>query len=153
MAGYWELPEETAKCLKPGLLPGERVLHTGDLFRMDEEGFLYFVARKDDIIKCRGEKVSPKEIENVLYSLDGILEAAVFGVPDRILGQAIKACVSLEHGSKLTEKDIMRHCARHLESFMLPKHVEIRDSLPKTVTGKISKKELTAPHTTEGVHA
>ena len=80
MKGYWELPEETEEKLKPGPFPGEKVLYTGDLFRMDEEGYLYFFGRKDDIIKTRGEKVSPKEVEDVLYSLPGIAEAAVIGV-------------------------------------------------------------------------
>jgi long-chain acyl-CoA synthetase len=139
MLGYWELPEETAKVLKPGLLPGERVLYTGDLFKMDEEGFLYFVGRKDDIIKCRGEKVSPKEIENVLYGLEGVLEAAVVGVPDGILGQAIKAFVVLKEGVSLSEKDILRHCSKNLEDFMVPKYVELVETLPKTESGKIRK--------------
>ncbi len=142
MLGYWELPEETAACLKPGHYPGERVLHTGDLFRTDEEGFLYFVARKDDIIKSRGEKVSPREVENVLYAIEGVLEAAVIGVEDQILGQAVKAFVALELGAKLTEKEILRHCSLHLENFMVPKQVAILPSLPKTATGKIRKKDL-----------
>ncbi|MGC2371860.1 MAG: AMP-binding protein, partial [Candidatus Sulfotelmatobacter sp.] len=81
MKGYWELPEETDRCLKAGPLPGEKVLYSGDLFRADEEGYLYFVGRKDDIIKTRGEKVSPREVEDVLYALEGIAEAAVIGVP------------------------------------------------------------------------
>ncbi|MBN8921274.1 MAG: AMP-binding protein, partial [Rhizobiales bacterium] len=84
MKGYWENAEATDKALKAGPFPWEKVLHTGDLFRTDEDGFLYFVGRKDDIIKTRGEKVSPKEVENVLYSLPGISEAAVIGVPDLI---------------------------------------------------------------------
>ena len=75
------------------------MLHTGDLFRTDADGFLYFVGRKDDIIKSRGEKVSPKEVENVLYALPGIREAAVVGVPDPVLGMAIKAVVALEPGA------------------------------------------------------
>ncbi len=143
MLGYWEMPEATAKCLKQGAYPGERLLYTGDLFRMDDEGFFYFVARKDDIIKCKGEKVSPKEVENVLYSLDGIVEAAVIGVPDEIFGQAVKAFVSLEKESSLTPKDILKYCSEHLENYMIPKYIEIMDSLPKTPTGKISKKTLT----------
>jgi long-chain acyl-CoA synthetase len=143
MMGYWEMPDETEKCLRPGRYPGEMVLHTGDLFRMDEEGYLYFVARKDDIIKCKGEKVSPKEIENVIYSIDGIIEAAVIGVPDEISGQAIKAFIVPENESRLTEKDILLHCSRHLENHMIPKYVVIRNSLPKTATGKISKSLLT----------
>ncbi len=80
MAGYWNLPEETERALRPGPIPGERLLYTGDLFKTDEEGFLYFIARKDDVIKVAGERVSPKEIENVLYELDDISEAAVIGV-------------------------------------------------------------------------
>jgi len=143
MKGYWELPGETDKVLKPGPLPGEKVLYTGDLFKMDHEGYLYFVGRKDDIIKSRGEKVSPKEIEDVLYALDGIAEAAVVGVPDPVLGQAIKAVVTRRAGACLTQQDILRHCAQHLEDFMVPKFVEFRESLPKTSSGKISRRELT----------
>jgi acyl-CoA synthetase (AMP-forming)/AMP-acid ligase II len=142
MAGYWNLPEETARVLKPGRIPGERVLRTGDLFKMDEDGFLYFVSRKDDILKISGERVSPKEIENALYEIEDILEAAVVGVDDEISGQAIKAVVVLKKGSLLTEKDIIRLCARTLENYMVPKYVEIRDKLPKSSHGKIAKKEL-----------
>lgn len=142
MKGYWELPEATDRMLRPGPYPWEKVLYTGDLFKMDEEGFLYFVSRKDDIIKSRGEKVSPKEIENVLYELDGIVEAAVVGVPDEVLGESIKAYVVLKEGSTLSPNDILAHCAKHLEDFMIPQHVELRTSLPKTSTGKITKKGL-----------
>jgi acyl-coenzyme A synthetase/AMP-(fatty) acid ligase len=115
------------------------VLHTGDLFRADKEGFLFFVARKDDIIKTRGEKVSPKEIENVLYALPGVHEAAVIGMPDPILGAAIKAVI-VASDLTLSEQDVIRHCARHLEDFMVPKLVEFRDALPKTDSGKISRR-------------
>ena len=142
MKGYWELPEETARRLRPGLLPGESVLYTGDLFRTDEQGYLTFVGRKDDIIKSRGEKVSPREVENVLCSHPEIVEAAVIGVPDAILGQAIRAVVALRNGSQLTEKEMLRHCAERLEDFMVPKTVEIRASLPKTSNGKIDKRQL-----------
>jgi acyl-coenzyme A synthetase/AMP-(fatty) acid ligase len=128
--------------LKPGLYPGEKVLYTGDLFKMDEEGYLYFVARKDDMIKTAGEKVSPKEVENVLYDIDDVLEAGVVAVPDELLGNAIKAVVALTKDSKLTEKSIILHCSKHLEDFMVPKYIEIREQLPKTSSGKISKKDL-----------
>jgi long-chain acyl-CoA synthetase len=140
MKGYWENPEATDRALKPGPFPWEKVLYTGDLFRTDADGFLYFVGRKDDIIKSRGEKVSPKEVENVLYALPGIREAAVVGAPDPILGMAIKAVVALAPGSNLTEQNIIRHCAKHLEDFMVPKLVEFRDELPKTDSGKISRR-------------
>ncbi|MCY2954886.1 MAG: AMP-binding protein [Planctomycetota bacterium] len=142
MKGYWERPEETERVLRPGPLPYERVFYTGDLFWMDEEGYLYFVGRKDDIIKSRGEKVSPKEVENVLHSLEGVAEAAVIGVPDPVLGQAIKAVLVRKNGVELTTTDVMRHCRNRLEDFMVPKHVEFRDSMPRTSTGKINKREL-----------
>jgi long-chain acyl-CoA synthetase len=142
MKGYWELPEETARMLRPGRYPWERVLYTGDLFRMDAEGFLYFVSRKDDIIKSRGEKVSPKEVEHAIYELPDVLETAVVGIADEVLGEAIKAYVVLKQGSALTAKEITAHCMRTLEDFMVPKVIELRDALPKTASGKITKKGL-----------
>lgn len=142
MRGYWNDPERSAIRFRSGTL-GDRLCYTGDLFRMDEAGYLYFVARKDDIIKSRGEKVSPKEVENVLYARSGIREAAVIGVPDSIMGQAVKAFVVLENGLQLTEVDILNHCRQHLEDFMVPKWVEFRTELPKTSTGKIKKTDLT----------
>ena len=142
MIGYWDKPDATAACIKPGPYPGERMLYTGDLFKMDDEGYLYFVARKDDIIKSRGEKVSPKEVENVIYGLDEVLEVAVIGVPDPVLGEAIKALVALKEGATLTERDILKRCAQQLESFMVPQQVQLVAELPKTTTGKISKKDL-----------
>jgi len=144
MKGYWENPEATARALRPGPHPWEKVLHTGDLFRADQDGFLYFVARKDDIIKTRGEKVSPKEVENALYALPGVREAAVVGVPDPVLGLALKAVIALDPQAKLTAQDVIRHCARHLEDFMVPKLVEFRDALPKTDSGKISRRLVAA---------
>jgi long-chain acyl-CoA synthetase len=142
MKGYWEKPLETAQRLRPGPLPGESVLYTGDLFRTDEEGWLYFVARKDDIIKSRGEKVSPVEVENAIASLDGVLEAAVVGVPDEVLGQAVKAFVVLKDGCAMTARDVIRHCRGRLEDFMVPGHVEFVRALPHTDTGKIRKTGL-----------
>jgi long-chain acyl-CoA synthetase len=142
MKGYWEDPVETAKRLRPGQYPWEQVLYTGDLFKTDSEGYLYFVGRKDDIVKSRDEKVSPREIEDVLYRLDGVAEAAVVGVPDPILGQAVKAYITRRAGSNITETDVLRHCAQRLEDFMVPKTVEFRDYLPRTATGKISKREI-----------
>ncbi len=141
MRGYWEAPEATARRYRSGAIPGERVCYTGDLFRRDEEGFFYFVGRNDDIIKSRGEKVAPKEIEGVLYSLPGVREAAVIGVPDSILGQAIKAFVVTDD-SQLNEKRVLAHCRSHLEDYMIPKHIEFRAELPKTTSGKITKTEL-----------
>ncbi len=142
MKGYWEMPAETDRALRPGNLPGERVLHTGDLFKTDEQGYLYFVARKDDIIKTRGEKVSPREVEDVLYALSGVAHAAVIGVPDEILGSAIKAVIVPRAGVRLTEREVLRHCAAHLDDYMVPKFVEFRAEMPTTASGKVAKLAL-----------
>jgi amino acid adenylation domain-containing protein len=142
MKGYWEKPEATAKKLRPGPLPDEKVLYTGDFCRFDEEGYLYFVGRMDDIIKSRGEKVAPKEVENALMNIPGVREAAVIGVPDEVLGQAIKAFVVIEEASALTEAQIQRACRSRLESFMVPQTIVLVPELPKTSTGKIKKTTL-----------
>lgn len=142
MRGYWRRPEETARALRAGEMAGETVLHTGDLFRMDEDGDLYFVGRKDDVFKCRGEKVSPREVENVIYELDEVAEAAVIGVADPIDGMAIKAFVVARPGAALTEQAVRRHCRERLEPRLLPKFVELCVGLPKTDSGKITKTVL-----------
>ena len=142
MKGYWNLPKETDSVFRPGSIPGEKVLFTGDLFKKDKESFLYFVARKDDMIKVGGERVSPKEIENVLHNIEGVDEAAVIGVEDEILGQAVKAFISLKKDCFLSADDILWHCAKNMESFMVPKYVEVVEELPKSSHGKIAKKEL-----------
>ncbi len=139
MQGYWANPEATAKALRPGPNPWEKVLYTGDLFYADADGFLYFVGRTDDIIKTRGEKVAPKEVEAVLSACPGVVEAVVVGRADPVLGQSIHAIV-VSSNAELTEREVIRHCARSLEEFMVPKSVEFRDSLPKTDTGKVSRR-------------
>ncbi len=142
MRGYWGDPSATAQRLRPGEIQGELVLHTGDLFRTDEEGLLYFVGRTDDVFDCKGEKISPKEIEHVLYELDEVQEVAVIGVPDDLEGFAIKVFVAPSGRGTLDEQLVRRHCRERLESFMVPKHVEIRDALPKTDSGKVRKASL-----------
>ena len=142
MQGYWERPAETAQRLRDGPLPGQRVLHTGDLFRSDADGFLSFVARRDDIIKTRGEKVAPREVETAIYGLPGVTGCAVVGVADAQLGQAVKAYVTLAEDSALTGRDIIRHCLARLESHMAPQAVEIVDELPRTESGKIRHASL-----------
>jgi amino acid adenylation domain-containing protein len=143
MRGYWERPEETKKKLRPGPLPGEMVLYTGDLCRLDEDGYLTFIGRMDDIIKSRGEKVAPKEVENVIVDVPGVKEAAVIGVPDEVLGQAVKAYVVLEQGAQVQERDVIKACQKRLESFMVPRTVVFVAELPTTDTGKIKKSGLT----------
>ncbi len=142
MRGYWNKPTETAERLRPGPGPFETVLYSGDIFRTDEEGWLYFVGRKDDIIKSRGEKISPREVENILHELPGVVEVAVVGVDDALLGQAVKAFIVLVPGSSYSERDVLKHCHARLESFMVPKCVEFVDNLPHTNTGKVKKIEL-----------
>lgn len=142
MKGYWELPEETDRCLRSGPLTGEKMLYSGDLFYADQDGYLYFVGRRDDIIKTRGEKVSPREVEDAIYSLDAIAEAAVIGVHDQILGNAIKAFVVPKQSASVTAQDILRHCSSKLEDFMVPKIIEFRSSLPRTESGKVNKRLL-----------
>jgi long-chain acyl-CoA synthetase len=142
MRGYLNKPEETKKKLREGAIPGEKVLYTGDLFRMDEDGHLHFVARSDDIIKSRGEKVAPREVEEALLCMPGIEQVAVLGVPDPVFGEAVKAFIVPAAGVELTRADIVRHCAARLEDFMVPSVVEFRDALPQTDSGKIAKREL-----------
>jgi acyl-CoA synthetase (AMP-forming)/AMP-acid ligase II len=135
MSGYWGNSLTSVRALSP--VAGGRRLHTGDLFQADADGFLYFVSRRDDIIKTRGEKVSPQEVERALYALPGIKEAAVGGINDPIFGQVVRAYVVVEDGATLAEREIIRHCAQLLEDYMVPKSVEFRDALPRTTTGKI----------------
>jgi amino acid adenylation domain-containing protein len=142
MHGYWNLPDETARRLRPGSLPHQRLLYTGDLFRMDEEGYLYFVARSDDMIKTGGEKVSPNEVENLVYQLDAVEEVAVVGVPHDTLGQAVRAIVALKAGASLTTAQVRGHCARFLEPWMVPSVVHFVSALPHTASGKIDKRAL-----------
>lgn len=142
MRGYWGKPEETAQVLKPGKYPGEVVLYTGDLFKMDEDGYLYFVARKGDMIKSRGARISPKEIEQCLCSMEGVAEAAVIGVPHEILGESIVAYVRVHDGIRFEPKEVTAYCKEHLEDFMIPHEVHLVDCFPKTASGKIDKLAL-----------
>lgn len=143
MKGYWNLPEETKKRLKQGILPGEYILYTGDLFQADEDGYLYFVARRDNMIKTGGEMVSPKEVETVLDNLPDVIESAVVAEDDEILGKSIKAFVVVDSGSALTENEVIRHCSKNLEGYKVPKTVDIRFvPFPKTSSGKIAVRQL-----------
>jgi long-chain acyl-CoA synthetase len=142
MRGYWMAPELTTQRFRPGPIAGERLCYSGDLFKTDEEGYFYFVSRKDDIIKSRGEKVAPREVENVLYTIRGVQDAAVIGIPDPVMGHAIKAFLVAAPGADLTESEVISHCKAHLEDYMVPRHVEFRNELPKTGSGKIRRMDL-----------
>ena len=136
MAGYWQQPEETAKVLRDGRL------WTGDLARIDDDGFLFIESRKSDMIKSGSHRIAPKEIENVLMELPSIHEVAVVGHPDEILGEKIIAFVVLKDGSVINPKELNRHCRRNLPSFKVPHEIVFREELPKTAAGKIQKIEL-----------
>jgi long-chain acyl-CoA synthetase len=138
MKGYWNDPESTARAIRQDG-DGKRILRTGDLFTVDEEGFFYFVGRVDDMIKSRGKKVSPLEIENTIYLLDEVLETRVIGIPDTMLGQAIRAEIVLKKESVLTVDQVKAHCQKHLEDFQIPHVVQFVPSLPKSAGGKIRR--------------
>ena len=142
MAGYWNKEDLSKEMLKAGNLPGEKVLCSNDLFVMDEEGFLYFQGRTDDIIKTRGEKVSPIEIEKIIYKINGVREVAIIGVPDEIMGESIIAFITTHSPNELTKDDILRECVKNLESFMIPQSVLFLHEMPKSTNGKIDKFEL-----------
>jgi long-chain acyl-CoA synthetase len=142
MAGYWRAPELTAQAVREGLIPGERMYCTRDYFTIDEDGDLYFIDRCDDIIKTRGEKVSSVEVENVIFEIPGVRLAAVIGVPDDLLGQAVRAYVVLDDRAMLSTDAIRRACRANLESFMVPRDVILVEALPHTDSGKVRKKSL-----------
>ena len=142
MKGYWNAPQLTAKYFRNDINPGETLLYSGDLFRADDEGYLYFVGRKDDMIKSRGERLSAREIENTLHDMENISEVAVVGVPDEIFGQSIKAFIVVETGKHVTENDVRAFCNSNLESFAMPKYIEFISELPRTPNGKIDKSKL-----------
>jgi len=142
MQGYWADPQLTGKTYIPGAYPEDRRLLTGDLFKMDSDGYLYFVARQDDMIKCKGERVSPKEVEDAILRMPGVSEVAVIGVPDEVLGQAIKAFVVPAPGCQISPEQVVRFACAKLESFMVPSQVVIASDLPKTANGKIDKRML-----------
>ena len=136
MTGYWNQPEVTAEALKGGWL------HTGDLATVDEDGYIYLVDRKTDMIKSGGINVYPLEIENVIYTHPAVETAAVIGVPDDRWGETIKAIIVLKEGAKATAEEIIELCRSTLASYKKPTSVEFVDSVPMTHTGKVIKREL-----------
>ncbi|MEM3526095.1 MAG: AMP-binding protein, partial [Candidatus Jordarchaeaceae archaeon] len=142
MKGYWKRPEETEKVFfKAG---GKKWLKTGDLARMDERGFFYIVDRTKDIIKYKGHSVYPREIEEVLYQHEAVMDAAVIGVPDPDVGENIKAFIVLkpDFKGKVSEDDILYWCREHMAAYKYPRYVEFMDSLPKSLVGKTLRRVL-----------
>lgn len=136
MKGYWNRPEETKATLRDGWL------YTGDMAKRDEEGYFYIADRKKDMIKTLGENVYPREIEEVLYRHPKVKEAVVAGIPDEYKGEMIKAYVVLKEGEMATEAEIIEFCKKDLSKFKIPKVVEFRKELPKTIVGKVLRRML-----------
>jgi long-chain acyl-CoA synthetase len=141
MMGYWNQPAETASTLRKDD-SGRTWLYTGDVARMDEDGYFYIVQRKKDMIIVSGFKVYPSEVEGVLYTHPAVMEAAVIGVPDSYRGESVKACIVLKQNAKASVDELKAYCERELAEFKVPRFIEIRESLPKTAVGKILHRVL-----------
>ena len=141
MKGYWNNPEETAETLRVHH-DGRTWLHTGDIARMDEDGFTYIVARKKDMVIVGGFNVYPSEVESVLFAHPAVMEAAVIGIPDAYRGEVVKAFVVLKPDSSCSEEDLRDHCLQNLAEFKRPIAIEIRENLPKSAVGKILRRVL-----------
>ncbi len=136
MQGYWNKPDETARALRDGWL------HTGDIAKMDEDGYFFIVDRIKDMIKTVGENVYPREVEEVLYTHPKVKEAVVVGIPQEFLGEEIKAYLVLKEGMTATAEEIIEFCREQLSKFKVPKEVEFRMDLPKTLVGKVLRRVL-----------
>jgi acyl-CoA ligase (AMP-forming) (exosortase A-associated) len=141
--GYWNRPEDTARALRPNpVLPPEmgdceRVCYSGDLVKTDADGFLYFVGRRDTMIKSSGFRISPTEIEEVLFQTGKLRGAAAIGIPDDVLGQVVKVFVVAKDGTPLDPQELLAICAEKMPRYMVPKFLEVLDELPKTSSGKV----------------
>jgi long-chain acyl-CoA synthetase len=138
VSGYWNKPEETANAIPGG------ALHTGDVGYMDDQGWFYIVDRKKDQINAGGYKVWPREVEDVLYEHEAVREAAVVGVADEYRGETVKAFVSLRPGKSVDEAELIAFCKERMAAYKYPRQVEFLDEIPKTVTGKLLRRELRA---------
>lgn len=136
MMGYWKNPELTAETLRGGWL------HTGDMGTIDEDGYIYLVDRKQDMIITGGENVYPKEVEDVLYEHPAVQECAVVSAPDERWGERVQAVVVLKEGAAASEEELIEHCKKKLAGYKCPKSIQMWDSLPKTPIGKILRKEV-----------
>ena len=148
-AGYWQKPEQTAKVFRK--LPAELcesrdevAVYSGDIVRRDDAGYLYFVGRKDGMIKSSGYRISPEEVERILSQFPAIAEACVFGLPDERLGHSLCAAIAPRLDHSVSEKELRSFCATHLASYMVPNRIFTLASLPKTPNGKIDRVALTA---------
>ena len=134
--GYWRKPDKTAESFRNGRF------FTGDVGFMDADGWFYLVDRKKDMINAAGYKVWPRDVEDVLYTHPAVREAAVVGVPDAYRGETVKAVISVKPGQQVTPAEIIEFCKARMAAYKYPRIVEILPDLPKTVTGKILRREL-----------
>jgi long-chain acyl-CoA synthetase len=139
MQGYWNMPDETAKTIDT-----EGWLHTGDIAKMDADGYFYIVDRKKDLIIASGFNIVPREVEEVLFQHPKVLEAAVAGVPDPKRGETVKAYVVLKANESCTVEEIRAFCKEQLAPYKVPTAVEFRKELPKTQAGKVLRRQLVA---------
>ncbi|MHC6225788.1 class I adenylate-forming enzyme family protein [Pseudomonas sp. X10] len=152
MAGYWRNPRATAEKLKPGPYPGESVLYTGDYCSLDEDGYLYFHGRMDHVIKSRGMKVRPSEVEDFLYGVAGVQAAAVVGVEHATVGEGLWAFVSLEDGIELDAAQLLERCRAGLEAHKVPLVIRVEPHLPRTPNGKFDLEQLRQVAARESTH-
>jgi len=145
MKSYHNMPSETANALRK-LNDGKVWLFTGDIARMDEDGYFYIVDRKKELIKPGGEQVWPREVEEVIATNQKVLEVGVAGIPDPLRGEAIKAWVVVKPGETLTEDEVKEWCTKSLAKYKIPRQVEFRPELPKTTVGKVLRRELVRQH-------
>jgi long-chain acyl-CoA synthetase len=136
MKGYWNMPDETAHTLRDGWL------FTGDIGKMDDEGYVYILDRKKDLIIASGYNIYPRDIEEVLYHHPEIQEAVVIGVPDAYRGETVKAIIVPKANSKLTHEQVKEYCKNNLSAYKVPRVIEFRSELPKTNVGKILRRAL-----------
>jgi len=136
MKGYWNRPDETAEALRDGWL------YTGDIAKMDEDGYTYIVDRKKEMILASGFNIYPREIEEVLYEHPAVLEAAAIGVPDEYRGETVKVFIVTRPGHQLTADEVVEYCRGKLARYKVPKYVEFRSELPRTIVGKVLRRVL-----------
>jgi len=136
MKGYWNQPEATAEAMRGGWF------HTGDLGKVDEQGYFYIMDRKKDMIIVSGINVYPREVEDILMTHAKVAVAGVIGVPDQLKGEEIKAVIQLKEGETATPQEIIRFCSERMAAYKVPRYVEFREELPLTATGKVLKRAL-----------
>jgi len=140
MVGYWNNPTATAETLRDGWV------YTGDLATVDEDGYLYLVDRKNDMIVSGGLNVYPSEVERVLYDHPAVFQCAVIGIPHEVWGEAVKAVVVLKEGASVTEKDLITFCRERLADYKTPKSLELVRELPRNQAGKVLRRVLREPY-------